>query len=103
MQSEKDRVLTDGRLVHAWLVKGFLFFQKMLISEMVSRTAWARAGPTRAHTGPHGPIWAQKGPVLTNHLLTYHVAAPEIWSCPTLSLAIKEEKKLSMAVQVLFE
>ena len=55
---------------------------------MVSRTAWARAGPTRADTGPNGPIWAhlnpygffwaQKGPVLTNHLLTYHVTAPEL-------------------------
>ena len=67
---------------------------------MVSRTAWARAGPTRApgpygliwvnmspygfnmgpiwaNMGPYGPFWAQKGPVLTNHLLTYHVTAPD--------------------------
>ena len=27
----------------------------MLISEMVSCGAWARAGPTRAHMGPKGP------------------------------------------------
>ena len=52
-----------------------------------SRSPRARAGLMRAHTlpyghiwarmGPHGPFLAQKGPLLTNHLLTYHVAAPE--------------------------
>ena len=35
-----------------------MFFKKVLISEMVSWGAWARAGPIRAHTGPYGPIWA---------------------------------------------
>ena len=30
-----------------------------------------------AHTGPSELFWAQEGPVLTNDLLTYHVAAPD--------------------------
>ena len=64
-------MLTDGRLTHGWS-----FFKKVQISEMVSRAAWARAGPTRAHTGPYGLFLAQRGPVLTNHVLTYHVTAP---------------------------
>ena len=34
---------------------------------------WAHVGPYR----PHGPLWAQKGLVGTDHLWTYHVAAPD--------------------------
>ena len=67
-------MLTDGRLTHGWLVQG-PFSKTVLISEMVSRTAWARAGPVWAHTDPYGRLWAQdvlmwarlgqKGSVLT--------------------------------------
>ena len=31
-----------------------------------------------AHMGPYGPSLAQKDLVLANHLLTYHVAAPDL-------------------------
>ena len=30
-----------------------------------------------AHMGPYGPFLVQKGLVLTHHLLTYHVTAPD--------------------------
>ena len=54
----------DRWSVDTWLVRtGTFFSKKGLISEMVSCGAWARAGPIRAHMGPYGPLWAQKGPV----------------------------------------
>ena len=31
-----------------------------------------------AHRGPSGVSWAQKGPILTDHLLIYHVAALDV-------------------------
>ena len=55
-------------------------------------------GPTWAHIGPYGPVWARVGParahavretiseiytiqtqklLLTNHVLTYHLSAPD--------------------------
>ena len=58
------RVLTDGRLVHAGLVKFFCSSEKVVISEMVSRTVWSRAAPT-ALKGPYGThmgLFGPKGP-----------------------------------------
>ena len=58
---KESRVLTHGRLTHGWLVQE-PFLKKVQISEIVSHTAWARAGPIRAHMGPCGPMWAHMGP-----------------------------------------
>ena len=39
---------------------------------------WVHMGPYGSHMGPYGHFWGQKDPVLTHHLLTYHVAAHNI-------------------------
>ena len=41
-------------------------------------------GSIWAHMSPYGFFWARKGPVLTHHLLTYHVAALERKLSPLL-------------------
>ena len=41
---------------------------------------WANFGPHLAHMFHCGPFWVEKGPLLTLHLLTYHLAAPDISS-----------------------
>ena len=52
------RVLTDGRLVHGWLVKG-----PIIRKDANFRNGFAYCvGPGRAHTGPYGPIRAYMGP-----------------------------------------
>ena len=101
-----------GEFIGCWQMVGWymvgsyrgLFFKKRV--NFWNGFVWC-VGPGRAHTGPYGPIWAhmgpygplwaQKGPVWTDHLWTYHVAAPDVHQAERDALHKLEMAKFDIA------